>query len=515
MLNFMRQNANSWVMILLFAIIIFVFAINFGPWAGQQSEGLSYAAIVNNKQISLAEFSTAYTSQLARIKQFRPDYDEAQADRDGLKHMVLEQLISRELLTQLGRAHHLSIGARTLADEIKERVFGPDANFDKEEYKRRVHGFFQTTIPQFEEQVEKELVAQQMADVIGTPVFVSDQEAKTSYVDKNTKVAVDYIKINPAFYQIAAPVSLEQVLGFVEKNKPQIAEYYNAHLSQYNKEKEVRASHILIKFPSSDISAEEKAKLKEKAQALLDRVKKGGDFAKIASTESDDLGTRVSGGDLGFFAAGKMVEEFSKVAFSLERDQVSDVVETPFGFHIIKTTDKMDEYKLTLPQATNEIAETLIKKEQQDAKAKAAAQEALAQLKAGRPLDKISIPGLAPAKSDSLNPVADQTTSFNRASAYVPKIGKADTFVEHAFKLTKANESAGEVFESDGQFFAIRLKSREDADMAKFETEKESIKTGLLFPRKRAFMQQYLADLKARAKITYNKALTKETEVEI
>ena len=358
MLNFMRQNANSWVMILLFAIIIFVFAINFGPWAGQQSEGLAYAAIVNNKQISLAEFSTAYTSQLARLKQFRPDYDEAQADRDGLKHMVLEQLISRELLTQLGRAHHLSIGARTLADEIKERVFGPDANFDKEEYKRRVHGFFQTTIPQFEEQVEKELVAQQMADVIGTPVFVSDQEAKNNYIDKNTKVAVDYIKINPAFYQSATPVSLEQVSLFVEKNKAPIAEYYNAHLSQYNKEKQVRASHILVKFSGPDISAEEKAKLKEKAQALLERVKKGEDFAKVASTESDDLGSRASGGDLNFFPAGQMVEEFSKAAFALDRNQISDVVETPFGYHIIKVTDKMDEHKLTLAQATNEIAET-------------------------------------------------------------------------------------------------------------------------------------------------------------
>jgi len=427
---------------------------------------------------------------------------------------VLEQLVARELLTQLGRAHHLRIGALTLADEIKARVFGPDADFDNQEYKRRVHGFFQTTIPQFEEQVEKELVAQQMADVISTPVFVSDQEAKNSFIDKNTKVAVDYIKINPAFYP-TTPVALDQVVAFVEKNRPQIAEYYNAHLSQYNKEKEVRASHILVKFPSPDISADEKAKLKEKAQALADRVKKGEDFAKIASTESDDLGSRAQGGDLGFFSAGKMVEEFSKAAFKLERDQVSEIVESPFGFHIIKTTDKMDEQKLTLAQATNEIAETLIKKELQDAQAKSIAQEALAQLKAGRALDKISIPGLASTKDDALKPVADQTTSFNRTSAYVPKIGKADTFVEQAFKLTKANESASEVFESDGQFFAIRLKSREDADMAKFETEKESIKTSLLFPRKRAFMQQYLTDLKARAKITYNKALMKDAEVGI
>jgi peptidyl-prolyl cis-trans isomerase D len=514
MLNFMRQNANSWVMILLFAIIIFVFAINFGPWAGQAPEGPAYAAIVNNKQISLAEFRTAYTSQLARIKQFRPDYEESQAERDGLKNMVLEQLVSRELLTQLGQDQHLKISAPALAQEIKERVFG-DENFEKEEYNRRVHGFFQTTIPQFEELVKKELIAQQMADVLGTSIYVSDQEAKTGFIDKNTKLAVEYIKIDPAYFKSQATVKLEQVTAFADTKKDKIAEYYNSHLSQFQKEKQVQASHILVKFPSAEATADEKAKLKEKANALLERVKKGEDFAKVASTESDDLGSKAKGGDLGFFSAGMMVEEFAKSAFALNINEISDVVETPFGYHIIKTTDKMEEQKQTLAQATNEIAEILIRKEEEDAKAKKAAEDALAQLKAGKPLDKISLPGLVYAKVEGNNPVADETTSFSRSSSYIPKLGKADSFIEHAFKISKANESASQVFESDGKFYAIRLKSREDADMAKFETERESLKESLLLPRKRAFLQQYLADLKSRAKITYNQALIKGQEVEL
>ena len=509
MLNYMRQNANSWVMILLFAIIIFVFAINFGPWAGQQSEGPTYAAIVNNKQIPLAEFRAEYLSQLAFTKQYRPDYDEAQAERDGLKHMILERLISQELLTQLGRDQKLSVGARALADEIKERVFGSNSDFNRDEYRRRVQGFFQMSVPQFEEKVEKDLIAQQMAEIIGTPIYISDQEAKTSYTDKNTKSIVEYVKINPSYYQ-AAPVGFEQVAAFVKKNKDKIADYYNAHLSEFQKDKEVRASHILIKFTGSDMSSDDKAKLKQKAQTLLDRVKKGEDFALIASKESDDMYSRTKGGDLGFFSAGKMVEEFSKAAFALNINEISEIVETPFGFHIIKLTDKMDEQKLTLAQATNQIAETLIKKQEQDAKAKAAASEALAQLKSGRALNKISIQGIKFSESEGKEPIAAESSSFNRGSSYIPKLGKADIFVAQAFKLTKPNESASEVFESDGQFYAIRLKSREDADLSKFDSEKESIKNSLLMPRKRAFVQQYIADLKSQAKITYNKALMKE-----
>jgi peptidyl-prolyl cis-trans isomerase D len=506
----MRQNANSWLMIVLFAIIIFVFAINFGPWAGQKQEGAPYAAIVNNKHISLADFRTTYMSQFARIKQFRPDYEEAQAERDGLKQMVLDQLISRELLTQLGRSHHLKIGPQALALEIKDRVFGPDTDFDKEEYKRRIQGFFQTTIAHFEEQVEKELIAQQMADLLSTPIFISDHEAQRNYSDKNTKLVVEYIKINPEFYKNNNTIKLEQVLEYTNKNQDKIAEYYNNHLSDFQKEKQVQASHILVKFPNPDLSAEEKAKLKEKATNLALRVKKGEDFAKVASSESDDIDTRPKGGDLGFFSAGMMVEEFAQAAFALEINQISDVVESPFGFHIIKVTDKMDEQKQTLAQATNEIAETLIKKEEQDNLAKKAAQDALAQLKSGRALDKISIPGLVFAKSEGNAPVADETSSFNGTSSYIPKIGKADAFVDNALRLKKANESATEVLNADDHFYAMRLKSREDADMSKFESEKEALKTSLLFPRKRAFVEQYLSDLKARAKISYNQDVFKD-----
>ena len=205
---------NSWVMIFLFAIIIFVFAINFGPWAGGQlSEGSHYAAVVNDNTISMAEFRTAYMSQINRIRQFRPDYDESQAEKDGLKQMVLEQLISRELLTQVGQKHKFEIGAVTLAQAIKERVFGPEAEFDEGEYKRRVNGYFHTTISQFEDQVRKELIAQNIATLIGTGVYISDSEAKNSYIDKNSKVSVEFVKVDPKFFEVKA-ASLPQISEF-------------------------------------------------------------------------------------------------------------------------------------------------------------------------------------------------------------------------------------------------------------------------------------------------------------
>lgn len=520
MLDYMRRNANSWIMILLFGIIIFVFAINFGPWAGNLAPSVPYAALVNSKPISMAEFRTAYASQFARLKQFRgPDYDQSQAEKDGLKQMVIEQLISRELLSQLGTEHQLTIGAKTLAEAIKERVFDEDTPFSKEEYVRRVNAFFQSTIAQFEEQVKKELLAEQMADLLGTAVTVSEAETKAAFLDKNTKVALEFVKVNPNYFT-APMISEVEVKNFLENNRQKISEYYNENIGEYIKEPEIRASHILVKV-APNTTAEEKGKLKEKAQKLYERIKNNEDFAEIAKKESDDIGSKDKGGDLGFFSAGMMVEEFSKPAFALKPGEVSTVVESPFGFHIIKQIESKPKLERKLEDVSSEIAKLLLEKDTQNQKAKELASQALHQLKTKTPLAEINVAGLVNVKatgktpSEPFLPVADETASFSLSSGYIQKIGRAEPINEAAFKLTLNNPTPDHVIEANGEFFAIRLKSREEPDMAKYEEQKESIKSSLLFPRKRAFMQQYLSHLKANAKITYNDALMASPEVNL
>lgn len=514
MLNFMRQNANSWLMVFLFGVLIFVFAVNFGPGAGQSSSETPYAAMVNNHAITMAEFRSAYTNQLARIKQFRADYSEDQAQKDGLHGLILEQLISRELLTQLGRKQKLKIEARTLAEEIKERVFGPDAEFNKEEYERRIQSFFGTTVAGFEALVEKELIAQQMADILGTSIFISDHEAKENYLDKNTKItSLEFVRVNPEQYKSDRKVSIEEIGAFIKNNQPRIATYYNENLKNFVKDEQIKASHILLKI-APDAPAEVKDQQKAKAEAILARINNGENFAEVAQKESEDLGTKTSGGDLGFFSAGMMVEEFSKAAFALKLNEVSKVVESPFGYHIIKQTDRMEASTTTQEAATNEIATTLIRSDEQKAKARVIAQQALEQLKSGVSIDKIAIEGIKHAKAASMPlmqeiaPVADSTGPFSRSSMYIQKIGRAEEVSNAAFKLTMENPVSAELIESNGQFYALRLKGKEDPDMSKFDAEKESIKTNLLYPRRRAFIQQYLTELKAKAKINYNKSLS-------
>jgi len=170
---------------------------------------------------------------------------------------------------------------------------------------------------------------------------------------------------------------LEKQMGAIEVNDADALAFYNENKDDFNNpDVEVRASHILVKI-SPAATPEEKAAAKEKAEALLKRVKAGEDFATLAKENSDDPGSKVKGGDLDFFGKGMMVKEFEEAAFKLEPNHVSDLVETQFGYHIIKVTDRKEPGLTPFDKVKAEIIEDL-----KDTKKQKLAQEYIGKLKA-------------------------------------------------------------------------------------------------------------------------------------
>jgi peptidyl-prolyl cis-trans isomerase C len=131
---------------------------------------------------------------------------------------------------------------------------------------------------------------------------------------------------------------MDKLFGEADINDAEVFAYYQEHKEDFNTPEEVRASHILIKVAPS-ATPEEKAAAREKAESVLKKLREGGDFATLAAEYSDGP-TKVKGGDLGFFKRGQMVKEFEDAAFGMQPGQISDVVETQFGYHIIKVTDR-------------------------------------------------------------------------------------------------------------------------------------------------------------------------------
>lgn len=171
-----------------------------------------------------------------------------------------------------------------------------------------------------------------------------------------------------------------QWAGKIDVNDKEVRDYYSANPASFEIPEQIRASHILIRPAPADANTDPnqaKAAAKTKANDLLRQIKGGSDFAKLAQNNSAD-GSAAAGGDLGFFARGQMVPAFEQAAFALKVGQVSDVVETQFGYHIIKVTGHKDPNNLSFEQARDDIKKALTRQKQAESTMKY-----LEQLKAG------------------------------------------------------------------------------------------------------------------------------------
>jgi peptidyl-prolyl cis-trans isomerase C len=162
---------------------------------------------------------------------------------------------------------------------------------------------------------------------------------------KDNIIAIEYLK--------------KEVTNKVEVSEEDIKAYYESHKDEFKTPEMVRSRHILIKTDPS-ASDNDKKKAKEKADEILKKIKAGEDFAKLASDVSDDTGSKPKGGELGFFPKGRMVKPFEDAAFSLKPGEVSGIVETQFGYHIIKVEEKKEPGMEPFDTAKEKIKQKLL-----------------------------------------------------------------------------------------------------------------------------------------------------------
>lgn len=264
------------------------------------------AAIVNGERILMS----AVDSKIQAAVRWNPGLG---SDIESLRKMrkdILNDLINEELVIQEGRKAGLKpyeIEISTELEKIKQR-FPSEDSFQKKLKQDKL------TEEKLNKIIERALIGKKVID----------------------------IKIEPT----AKPVTDEDIVAFYEENKKQFA-----------KQEEVKASHILIKVePTAE--EQEKADARSELQAVLDKAKAGADFAELAKEYSQGP-SGPGGGDLGYFGRGSMVKPFEDAAFSLEKGQISDIVETRFGYHIIMVVDKKPEDFLKLEDVSEDIRKNL------------------------------------------------------------------------------------------------------------------------------------------------------------
>ena len=626
MLKYIRTHATSWIIKvgLFFIIIVFAFYFGFRPGKGKH-EGM--VAEVNGQFISRKDFNEEYQKLLASYRdRFKGRLSDEAIRSLGLRQQALDGLINKFLLYQEALRMNLRVSPEELGRSIRSfPLFQVNGKFNRERY-LRILGFHRMDPEDFEQMQEQHFLIDNLSNLImqnaGT---VSGEEAREAYFMENEKVNLEYIKIGPAVFleklgptpteveeyfssrresfQIPEKVNLQYMVfrpkeyrDKVDIPEEEIKAYYEVNIDDFVTEEQVKARHILIKV-TPDADPEKVGEARKRTEEILARAKKGEDFASLAEQYSEGP-TAKKGGDLGYFPRGRMVKEFEDAAFSLKPGEMSAVVRTQFGFHIIKAEDIRQERTRGLDEVRKSIESTLRDQKSRDLaergaeeafyalykggemkrvaeeyhlsvketgsfsleesikgippsdemksvafslkegevsppveiaknfyilrltdkqeprlpeleevrdkvekelrekkageKAESAAEELLAEVKGGKPMEKA-------ATSKGLK--VEETGLFKKRTNYIPKIGSVEGLVEVISPLDAKHPYPDRTLKTGKDWVVIRFKGAETPDMKKFESERESWENMLRYRKAEEGFQRWLAALRGRSKI--------------
>jgi len=529
LLSMMRKHAKSWLIKVLIGIIALVFIFYFG-YSFTAKKGLK-VAYVNGELISGMEYQKAYWDLLEALRrQYKDVWNDNLIKVFDLKNRALDNLINQKLISQEAK----KIGLDVTESEIQQAImdypaFQIDGQFDMRRY-RGLLSQNRMKPEDFEASMAKDLLDGKLRQFLLTFMPITDQEVLDYYSYANEKIKISYVQFNPENfkksitpdqdsletffkdrqegYRVPEKIKLAYLLidpdtfkDKVEITDDEIEEYYEYNMDTFLQPKEVKARHILFKLSQYADEAEEK-KVKEKAAEVLEKARKGSDFATLAKEYSEGP-TKSSGGDLGYFTAGRMVKPFEETAFKMKKGEISDLVRTRFGYHIIKVEDVKEARTKALDEVRDQISKTLLK----TGSGELAHEYAL------------SLIDQMPYDADLAKYAAERELEIKNTGEFsqdqsIPGIGGDDKLRQSLFSLRKGETS--ELLELKDKFYIFQISERKESYLPEMAEVKDKLKDDYLAYRSaeeaKAAAENYLTALKEGK--TWDEA-AKENQLEI
>ncbi len=483
MIRFLQQDSRlvKGIFIALISVTAILMVITLVPGIFQDaaSSGDTYA-IVHSDSIFGRMLGSSTDVHLTEVQQVAQRMQQQNHYPDFVLPFLMQRagqaLVQRAVLVQEAGRLGLSVTDTDVQNELMHGPFAPalfpDGKFIGEDrYDDFVQNNFNMSRTEFEQQLKEEILINRLEAFITGGLTVPNAEIRDAYLKQATKVKFQYAVLsdaelrkqitpsdaelktffqqNAARYATAIPetrkvqyvaFSLNQVPGGAPQvSDADVQQYYNTHRQQFQVPEQVRVRHILIKVPSN-ANAQTVAAAKAKADDILKQLKAGANFADLAKKYSDDPGSKAQGGELGFIQHGATVPAFDRTAFSLQPGQLSPVIRTQFGFHILQVEEKQPAHL----KSVDEVHDLILANLTQQAQAQAAQQYA-AKLQ-------------AQAQQVGLQKMAEQnhlqvvTTDPLQQSGVVPGLADGSQLLKGAFatKPGAAPQSA-----STGEGYAI------------------------------------------------------------
>ena len=453
MLPTLRRNVRrlSWTLWL----VILAFIVLYIPDLVRPQENV--IARVDGDPIYVNEYRRSLQSQMDYYRSLsQGEMPEDFFDQIKLDQIVLKQLVQQRLLLAAALDQGLDISPTEVRSRILQYEIFRNENglFVGMERYREILGQNSLDPESFEAQLIEELVISRLTGMLGAGITVTDSELEEVFQRQHEKIRFNFMLIrpgafelevaeglsdeeaevlfqeNPESYRLAEQRRISYVLVDTEAIRDSIdlgdkrpRAYYDGNIAEFTVEEQAKARHILFRVPPGSGDGD-KAAQRAKAEAVLARLRAGEDIAQLAAEYSDDSSAS-AGGDLGWFSRGRNVEAFDKVAFSLLEGELSEVVETEFGFHIIKVEGRRAAEVQRFEDVRGQIEQRLAWEEAEQ-RADETAAELRREVLRGRGLDDLA---------SEFDLKVQPTPLFTQASGW-PELGSAE-LTERVFTLTE------------------------------------------------------------------------------
>lgn len=381
----MRENAQSWVIKLLFAVIILVFVLAVGS-TSFMNDGDPIFAYVDDEPVTRQEFETTLANYVENVSQ-QQGVTAEMLDSPQLKQMVWQNILTNRLILLEAKRLGISVSDEELYKAISAMpaFWGAGNTFDKARYAAVLRSN-RITAEQFELDFRQRLLQGKLQRFVTKTAKATPEQGRAIYNWLREEARIKYLTVNPDDFMGQVTIEQDQVAKFYQDNidrfqKPltasfkyiaftpqqlaalekvsdeELQAYYEGHPESFKQDEQIKARHILITLEEA-ASPAEVAEATNKIEDILAKAKAGEDFAVLAEEYSEGP-SAATGGDLGWFGRGAMVPAFEQAAFALKKGEVSDPVRTRFGLHLIKVDDRKEPRTLAFDEVKDRIREMI------------------------------------------------------------------------------------------------------------------------------------------------------------
>ena len=501
MLDTLRRGQRWLTAVFVLAVGgVFIFFIGIG----QPLQGRSATAIVKvgRYEYDRNDFERLREQREAQIQESVGAGYDARAMRDTLDQLTIQGLVERGLLSLEAEALGLTVAKQEIERIVRSAgaFRGEGGRFDRQAFEKYVEYEFGSQRNFIEEQ-RQQMLANKLVRLLISQARVSDAETNEAVRRKLETVQLAIVSLDATTPPAGLEIGEEQVQGLLATREPEAKALYEQRLETYDVPEQVRARHILLRVePGAQADAVEARR--KQAEEIRARLAAGADFAELASSLSEDPGSKEAGGDLGFFRRGQMVKPFEEAAFGLEPGALAPVFRSDFGFHVLRVEERKAAQLRSFDEVKGELAREILGREAAREVVQGIADRLAGAVRAGKSLETA-------ARDAHLT--LDRTAPLQRRpDGYVPGLGAAQDLLALAFTLP-AGTSSPEIFEVDGKLALVQVLARSEPSAEQIAAAAPAQRTQLLDEKRRNLSDAWLAErrnqLAASGDLSVNMAL--------